>query len=38
MQHEAMITLETRNQAQCADILQKLQTAGYSVEEIEALH
>lgn len=38
MQHEAMITLETRNQAQSLDILQNLQVAGYVVEEVQALH
>jgi threonine dehydratase len=38
MQHEAMITLETRNLAQNTDILQKLQASGYVVEEIQALH
>jgi threonine dehydratase len=38
MQHEAMITLETRNQAQSTDILQKLRAAGYIVEEVQALH
>lgn len=38
MQHEAMITLETRNQAQCEEILRMLRTAGYTVEAAEALH
>lgn len=38
MQHEALITLETRNRAQCEEIMQKLQAKGYIVEEMQALH
>ena len=37
MKHEAIITLETRNRAQCNEILSGLHTAGYVVEEVQAL-
>lgn len=33
MQHEALITLETRNRLQCEEILQTLHAAGYAVDE-----
>lgn len=38
MQHEAMITVETRNRAQCEELLRSLNAAGYVVEEARALH
>lgn len=38
MQHEAVITLETRNRAQCEELLLALRSAGYSVEEAQALN
>ncbi|GCE09806.1 threonine ammonia-lyase [Dictyobacter aurantiacus] len=38
MQHEAMITVETRNRTQCEELLQSLHAAGYIVEEARALH
>jgi threonine dehydratase len=34
MQHEAIITLETRNRLQCEEVLQILSTAGYSANEV----
>jgi threonine dehydratase len=37
MQHEAMITLETRNRAQCEELLQVLRAAGFAVEEAQAI-
>lgn len=37
MQHEAMITVETKNRMQCEDLLRSLHSAGYTVEEARAL-
>jgi len=37
MQHEAVITLETRNRAQCEELLNVLRAAGYTVAEAQAL-
>ncbi|GCF08835.1 threonine ammonia-lyase [Dictyobacter arantiisoli] len=37
MQHEAIITLETRHRAQCDDIMSNLRAAGFVVEEVQAL-
>ncbi|GCE30397.1 threonine ammonia-lyase [Dictyobacter alpinus] len=38
MQHEAVITVETRNRAQCETILSTLRAAHYKVEEAQAVH
>jgi len=37
MQREETLTLETRDRAQCEQLLQRLRTAGYVVEEAQAL-
>ncbi|GHO47915.1 threonine ammonia-lyase [Ktedonospora formicarum] len=37
MQHEAIITLETRNRLQCEELLRTLSAAGFTVEEAQAL-
>jgi threonine dehydratase len=37
MQREETLTLETRDQAQCEQLLQRLRAAGYVVEEAQAL-
>ena len=37
MQREETLTLETRDRAQCEQLLQRLRTAGYIVEEAQAL-
>ena len=37
MQREETITLETRDRAQCEELLRRLQAAGYMVEEAQAL-
>ena len=37
MQREETITLETRNRAQCDELLRRLREAGYLVEEAQAL-
>ena len=37
MQREETITLETRDHAQCEDLLQRLRASGYMVEEAQAL-
>jgi threonine dehydratase len=37
MQHEAMVTLETRNRAQCEELLNVLHAAGYTAVEAQAL-
>ncbi|GER91162.1 threonine ammonia-lyase [Dictyobacter vulcani] len=38
MQHEAVITVETRHRTQCDELLLSLRTAGYKVEEAQAIH
>jgi len=37
MQREETLTLETRDRAQCEQLLQRLRAAGYVVEEAQAL-
>ncbi len=37
MQREETLTLETRDRAQCEELLQRLRTAGYLVEEAQSL-
>jgi threonine dehydratase len=37
MEREETLTLETRNRAQCDELLQRLRAAGYIVEEAQAL-
>jgi len=37
MQREETLTLETRDQTQCEQLLQRLRGAGYVVEEAQAL-
>ena len=37
MQREETITLETRNRAQCDELLCRLRSAGYMVEEAQSL-
>ena len=38
MQREETITLETRDRAQCEELLQRLRAAGYMVEEAQTLY
>jgi threonine dehydratase len=38
MQREETITLETRNRAQCDELLRRLRADGYLVEEAQALY
>lgn len=38
MQHEAVITVETRHRNQCDELLLSLRSAGYKVEEAQAVH
>jgi threonine dehydratase len=38
MQREETLTLETRNRAQCDELLRRLRNAGYLVEEAQALY
>jgi threonine dehydratase len=37
MQREETITMETRDRAQCEELLRRLRAAGYLVEEAQAL-